>query len=106
MSETIGRLRARIRLESPVRAEDNLGGATLSWLSQGDVWAEIVAGGVSQTATFDTAPSVTAYTFTINRRTDVRAGWRATWAGRVFRIVGVRDEGAARIELVCDEERL
>ncbi len=106
MSDAIGAMRARVRLESPTRTLDTLGGAAISWVSQGEVWAVLVAGGAGQSANFDAAPSVTAHTFTINRRSDVRAGWRVVWGARVFRIVGVRDSGGARIELACEEEIL
>lgn len=104
MSEIIDAMRARVRLESPSRSVDNLGGASISWIHQGDVWAAVAAGGASQTADLDSAPSRSAYTLTINRRTDVRAGWRAIWGARVLRINGVRDESGARIELACEEE--
>lgn len=106
MSEIIGAMRARLRLESPTRTADAIGGAALAWSNQGDVWAEVRAGGAAQAAAFDAAPSITAYNIIINRRTDVRAGWRVVWSARVFRVVAVRDEGAPRIELICEEERL
>lgn len=106
MTKIIGRMRARVRLESPQRTADNIGGAAITWTNQGDVWAEISAGGGGQSAGFDTAPSATAYAFAINRRTDVRAGWRVVWGARVFAVRAVRDEGAPRIELLTEEERL
>ncbi len=99
-------MRARVRLESPTRAADNIGGAAITWTNQGDVWAEISAGGGGQSADFDAAPSSTAYLFAVNRRADVRAGWRVIWGTRVFAILAVRDEGAARVELLTGEERL
>jgi head-tail adaptor len=49
---------------------------------------------------------VSAFRVTINRRNDVRAGWRVIWGARVLRVVGVSDGGAPRIVLVCEEERL
>ncbi len=104
MTDLIGVMRARVRLESPARASDDIGGALITWTNQGDVWAEIVASGTSRSADFDAAPSVSAYTLTINRRADVRAGWRVVWTTRVFRILGIRDSGDARIELACEEE--
>jgi head-tail adaptor len=104
MTDVIGVMRARVRLESPTRASDDIGGAAITWANQGDVWAEIIASGAGQGADFDAAPSVSAYTLIINRRADVRAGWRVVWTTRVFRILGVRDQGGARIELICEEE--
>ena len=106
MSENISAMRARVRLESPTRTADNIGGAAIVWNNQGDVWAEISAGGAGQSAAFDAAPSLASYLFSIHRRSDVRAGWRIVWETRVFAIRAVRDEGAAHIELLSEEERL
>jgi head-tail adaptor len=41
---------------------------------------------------------------TINRRADLRTGWRVLWGARVLRVVGVRDDGAARQTLDCQED--
>ncbi|MEQ1817356.1 MAG: phage head closure protein [Terricaulis sp.] len=106
MSEAIGALRARVKLQSPTRIADELGGTAISWADAGDVWAEIEAGGAAEDAAFDAATSVATYRATINRRDDVRAGWRVAWGTRRLRIVGVADEGAPRIQLMCREETL
>jgi SPP1 family predicted phage head-tail adaptor len=106
MSDVIGALKARVTLQSPLRVADEIGGAAIAWSDEGDVWAEIGALAAGESAAFDAAPSVTAYRVTINRRDDVRAGWRVAWGQRLLRIVGIRDEGAPRIELSCEEEVL
>lgn len=106
MSEAIGAMRVRVRLESPTRTADAMGGAALGWSSQGDVWASLRAQSAGRAAAYDAAASVASYSAMINRRSDVRAGWRLVWGARVFRIVAVRDEGAPRIELICEEEIL
>jgi SPP1 family predicted phage head-tail adaptor len=106
MSDAIGALKARVTLQSPLRVADEIGGAAIAWSDEGDVWAEIVALGADESAAFDTSSSVSAYRVTINRRDDARVGWRVAWGERLLRIVGVRDEGAARIELSCEEETL
>ena len=99
-------MRARVRLESPVRAPDDIGGAAISWTDQGDVWSAIEAGGASMAPAYDSARSLGAYRLTIHRRGDVRAGWRVVWGARVLRVLGVRDEGGPRIVLNCEEEKL
>jgi head-tail adaptor len=99
-------MRARVRLERPVRAPDDIGGAAISWTDEGDVWAAIEASGAALGAAFDTAPAISALRLTINRRADVRAGWRVVWGARALRVAGVRDEGGARIVLNCEEETL
>lgn len=106
MSDAIGALRARVKLQSPTRIADELGGAAIAWSDEGDVWAEIEAGGVGESAAFDASPSTASYRVTINRRDDVRAGWRIVWGARRLRIIGVADDGAPRLQLNCQEEIL
>lgn len=106
MSDAIGAMRARVTLKRPTRVADEIGGAALMWGSAGDAWAEISAGAASESADYDSAPAVAAFTVRINRRDDVRARWRIVWGARVLRVVGVRDEGEARIDLICEEEIL
>lgn len=106
MSDALGAMRARITLQQPTRIADEIGGAAILWQSAGDVWAEIAASGVSDSADYDTARSASAYAVIIHRRDDVRAGWRVVWGARRLRVTGVRDDGAARITLACEEEIL
>jgi head-tail adaptor len=106
MSDPIGALKARVTLQRPTRIADEIGGAAIAWSNEGEVWAAIDAGGATQGADYDGAPSVAAFTVTINTRTDVRAGWRLIWGDRVLRIRGVANDGGARIALNCEEEKL
>lgn len=104
MSDVIGAMHARVALQSPTRAPDAIGGAAIAWSDQGSVWADVVARSASQTSAFDASPTITLFDVTINRRADVRAGWRVLWAERVLRIVGAADDGARRMTLSCEEE--
>lgn len=104
MSDAIGALRARVTLQSPTRTLDDLGGAVLGWLGQGEVWAAIGALNSSVSADFDAARGASGYRLIINRHPDLRTGWRVLWGSRVLRVVGVRDDGAARQTLDCLEE--
>lgn len=106
MNDAIGAQRARVKLQSPNRVADEIGGAAIAWSDEGDVWAEIEGGSADEAFAFDASPSVATYRVTINRRADVRAGWRIAWGGRRLRIMGVADEGAPRIRLNCREEAL
>lgn len=99
-------MRARVTLQEPVRVADEIGGAAILWTARGDVWAEIEAGGASQAAEFDAAPSTATYRVRINRRDDVCAGWRIAWGSRRLRIAGVADDAAQRVLLICQEEIL
>ncbi len=106
MTDVVGAMCARVKLQSPTRVADEIGGAAIAWSDQGDVWAEIEAGGAGEAPAFDTSPSIASYRVTINSRDDVRAGWRIAWGARRLRIVGVADDGAPRITLTCQEEAL
>lgn len=106
MSDAIGALRARVKLQSPTQVADEIGGAAIGWSDVGDAWAEIAAGGAEEAVSVDAAPSVANYRVTINRRDDVRAGWRIAWGSRRLRIAGVADDGGPRIQLNCREETL
>lgn len=106
MTDTISAMRARVTLQRPVRTPDAIGGAAISWIDEAALWAAIEAIGATQGAAFDTAPATTAFRITINRGPAVRAGWRVVWGARLLRVVGVRDEGGARITLNCEEELL
>ncbi|MEQ1491017.1 MAG: head-tail adaptor protein, partial [Terricaulis sp.] len=88
MSDTIGALRSRVKLQQPTRVADEIGGAAIAWSDAGDVWAEIVAGGADEVPASDASSSVASCRVTINRRDDVRVGWRVAWGVRRLRIVG------------------
>lgn len=106
MTDTIGAMRARVTLKRATRVADEIGGAALLWVNAGDAWAEISAVSASESADYDGSRSVARYVASINRRDDVRAGWRVIWGARTLRVIGVRDDGGARIELICEEEVL
>ncbi|WP_395645328.1 phage head closure protein [Terricaulis sp.] len=106
MKDVIGAMRARVGLQSPTRVEDELGGASIAWVNEGEAWAQVEVDGVSQAAAFDAAPSTASYRLIINRHDAVRAGWRVLWRARVLRVTGVRDDGGAHMALLCEEEIL
>jgi SPP1 family predicted phage head-tail adaptor len=102
----VGAMRNRIRLRKPVRIVDELGGTVIVFADEADVWAEIAAIDSSIGASADANAALTRFRATINRRADIRVGWRVGWNARSLRVVGVRDDGSARIDLVCEEEVL
>jgi SPP1 family predicted phage head-tail adaptor len=106
MTGAIAAMRARVKLQSPTRVADELGGAAIAWSDEGEVWAEIIASSASEDAAFDASRSVSSHRVVINRRDGVRAGWRIAWGGRLLRVAGVIDDGAPRVTLVCQEEVL
>jgi head-tail adaptor len=104
MSDAIGAMRARILLQQRTRVADEIGGAAIAWIEADAAWAEIAAIAAGSTPGFDANPAVATFRVTINRRSGVRVGWRIAWGARLLRVTGVRDDGAARIDLICEEE--
>lgn len=98
-------MRERVQLERPSFADDGLGGAEISWIAAGDVWAAIATRGAGEGPAHDGARTWTNYAVTVDRVSDVRVGWRMIWGVRCLRITGVLDDGSRRIELRCEEER-
>ncbi len=103
MSDPIGALRARVRVLRPVRTSDDLGGAAIAWSDEGAIWAHIVETGASESAAFDALrPSVSA-SVRIRTGRAIAAGWRVAWGARVFRVLAVRADEAAWLNLSCEE---
>lgn len=103
MSNAIGAMRERVLLQSPLRVADEIGGAAISWVNEGAVWAEIVAGSASENVDHDRTRGVANYRLTINRVIGLRVGWRVLWDERALRVVGVADDAAPRMTLICEE---
>ena len=106
MKDEIGALRARVMLQSPARTPDDLGGASLAWADEGEVWAELAPAGAGERIAYDTASAIVSYVLHIRARADVRAGWRVRMGLRAFRVLAVRDLAGARLDLICEEESL
>jgi SPP1 family predicted phage head-tail adaptor len=98
MSASLGTLRARVTLERPTLAPDELGGERRAFDAVAHIWARlepIGAGGVR-----------VSWRIAIRTRRDVRPGWRVACAGRryVVRAVVDADETATRVHLYCEED--
>jgi SPP1 family predicted phage head-tail adaptor len=104
VSEAIGAMRSRVKLQSPTRIADEIGGAAILWIDAGEVWAAVDALGASQRAALDTTLAAVSFRVVVNRREDVRAGWRVLWGARVLRVRGVVDGGGRRMDLLCEEQ--
>lgn len=104
MTDALGAMRHRVTLHKPTRIADEIGGAAIAWSNQGACWAEIEATGASEVPAFDAARSVAAFRAIINRR-EIAVGWRLIWSARQLRVVGVEDDGGARVTLFCEEEK-
>jgi len=105
MTDALGAMRHRVSLHKPTRVADEIGGAAIAWSDEGACWAAIDAVGAGEAPAFDAGRSVASFRVVINRRA-IAAGWRVIWGARQLRVTGVEDDGAARLTLFCEEERL
>ena len=106
MTDPIGALRARVRIETLERVADEIGGAALAWTDQGEAWAEIVVVGAGQAPAYDTVRAGTTILVRLRRRDADWVRSRVVNGDVSYRVRAVRDDGSARIELVCEEEML
>lgn len=106
MSDTLGAMRCRVTLQKPTRVADEIGGVAISWSSQGAAWASIEALGGAEAPAFDAQRSIASFRLTVHRRDDVRVGWRVIWGERRLRVIGLADDGAPRLSMICEEEQL
>lgn len=102
----IGAMRHRVTLEAAVDTPGAGGVAARSWITLGQVWAQITPGNAG--IRFKEARLTMEGIFTIRMRyrDGLRAAGRIVRDGRVFSVEGVRDVDEARrvLEFICREE--
>jgi SPP1 family predicted phage head-tail adaptor len=73
---TIGKLRDRVTLLAPVPIADEYGQRIPTWVSQGDVWAQVEDLRGAESVVAGAEAMVTDHRVTIRFRADVRPDWR------------------------------
>lgn len=96
-----GRLRHRVRIERPVRTDDDGGGATLIWTAVATVWAGLEPRRGSEVVIADKPTARTLYTVTMRYRDDVDATMRLVAGSRVFAIKSAVDVDGMQHWLSC-----
>ena len=104
MSDAPGAMRHRVTLQKPTRVADEIGGAATVWSDEGAVWAAIEALGGGALSSHDVQRGVSSFRVILNRRDDVRVGWRVLWSERRLRVVSAANDAAPRLSLICEEE--
>jgi head-tail adaptor len=99
----IGRLSSRIGLEAPLRAGDEIGGASLGFAHVAQIWARLSP--LETSESFDEGgPRVRRrWSCEIRTRTDVAPGWRVSRAALRLRVVAVGLPEGGRIQLLLGE---
>jgi len=88
----------------PQRADDSIGGASVTFVDEGAAWAWIVARSGSETFGADRSGAVGAYAIELRAQAPAAPGWRLIWGARAFRILAMLDDGAATKRFDCAEE--
>lgn len=98
-----GRLKTRLRIQSPVEADDGQGGVTRDYVSGATVWAAVMPAGVAHAVDADADGA------TVNVRIILRSNFSLTLQHRLvdgdrsYRIVSIRDIDDRRfIEIDAD----
>ncbi len=99
-------LNRRLVLEAPVRVDDGAGGFALTWVQQGVLWGEVVAGSGSDSAGVEVSLSKVPYRITVRGAAvgspaRPRPDQRLTDGTRVFVILAVTERDASGLYLTC-----
>lgn len=105
MSARIGKLRHRLTIEQPVRAEDGGGGSATSWAALGEVWGAVEAATGDERIGADRVTGHAACTITIRYRADVTPSMRFRRGTELFHILAALDKDGRRRLLTCQCER-
>lgn len=103
----LGRLRGRVRFESPVRSAGDTGQRRPEgWTDEGTVWAEIVEVIGAEQGEHDQQVPEHTHRISLRGVLHVLHDWRAIWNGRTFNVVLVTGAGtgiANGLVLLCME---
>ena len=99
-------LNRRLVLETPTRVDDGAGGFALTWVQQGVLWGEVVAGAGSESAGVEVGLSTVPYRITVRGAAvgspaRPRPDQRLTDGTRVFAILAVTERDASGLYLTC-----
>jgi SPP1 family predicted phage head-tail adaptor len=97
----IGRLRHRLTLEAAIRAPDGGGGASETWTTVAEVWAEITPTSGTEAVDADALTGRASHEIVFRYRPDVAPVMRLRASGRLFEIAAVIDVGERRRWLRC-----
>jgi SPP1 family predicted phage head-tail adaptor len=98
-----GRLNKRITLLHPVRTQDALGQAAITWQAVATVWAQALPLRSVERFAAAAVQQENTLKFRVRLRTDVDTTWRLEYQGRGYDITGVLPFGVAHLEIMALE---
>lgn len=103
----IGDLNKRIALQSPTVAVDAMGGQTVSWTNEQEVWAAIWPVSAREVMASQSNVMSVSHRIRIRYRSDITSAWRIyyTDAGKYYNIVSIIDPNMRHwvLDLMCLE---
>lgn len=107
MTLAAGRLRHRVRLESPTATQDGETGApVMGWADEGDVWAAIEPVSVKDFIAADQRQANVTVRIVLRPVAGLDETWRVIHGARVYQIVGVLPDAESGLEyltLACNQ---
>lgn len=101
----IGDLNKRVALQSPTLTADGMGGNTVAWGTEAQVWAAIWPTSAREQIEGGQQTMTVSHRMRIRYRSDVASDWRVKYGDRYFSIVSIinPNEKNAMLDLLCRE---
>jgi SPP1 family predicted phage head-tail adaptor len=98
----IGKLRYRVQVQQAVETADGAGGVSVSWSDYVKIWADVSADNPPNESLGAERRDIDGrWTLTVRKRSDIVAGMRISWDGRLLMILGTAPKTAGTMVLQC-----
>jgi len=104
----LSRLNRRLDIETPQSVSDGVGGAIITWLPVGTIWASLKPHHNIETPNAEKVTAQTTHTITIRYRSDLMPDMRFVLGVRTFEIISIINvqEQNFWLECLCVEKVL
>jgi len=99
----IGALKHKVELLTATRTADEAGGASISFVSAGEIWAGVTRLAATRDGAGDRTALVKRIAVSIRIGADVALGQRLVFENETYEIVSIESDGDKRQTLVCEE---
>lgn len=103
---TIGAMRLRLAIETPLDTPDGAGGVTRAWANAGACWGALTPLSGTERLVADRPETAFDHRIELRWRAGLRAGHRLRAGERVFAIRVLTDPDGSRRRLVCLAEEI
>lgn len=98
-------LNKRVTFQHPTKVPDGMGGFVTTWTTAATVWAAVWPVSASEAIEANQATMTITHRIRTRYRSNVKASWRVSYAGRIFGIVGIIDPNTDHqwLDVLCKE---